>query len=288
MGAYRGTIGPEPSTSRSMRRSGGVPAEACRSANRAGARVHYDLRAQRASEEMGGRALPDPRLRTSKRPLRRAFKGACAMSGVRRSSGQGSVVGGRRAVERLSRGQSHDVLVKLENAGLTKDVAARVINGDERIARSVIAVAAGAHWWYQRVVEWWRLVEVEMRRASPQAKVALDTPPWHHASLGEQVEHMVRGWGAVLRPVGEVRPRVPGAPSSVPPGVRRGQRRYHQPRGHTTQHAGGRCSPELRGSVSRTTELGERARVRLLVLDQDGAPWIWAWRCVLERPALVR
>ncbi|MFH1098697.1 MAG: hypothetical protein V1723_02145 [Candidatus Uhrbacteria bacterium] len=84
-------------------------------------------------------------------------KGACAMGhGGRKSGNRKSGVRGRKDVERLSRGQSHDLLMHLEDVGLDPKLADELVQGPSRHLRAMIAAGAGVDQWSHRVCDWWR------------------------------------------------------------------------------------------------------------------------------------
>jgi hypothetical protein len=94
------------------------------------------------------------------------------MSDVRRT---------KKSVERLSRGQSHDLLTRLENCGLTPYHASMIVECDACYARAMVAVVDTQQDWYIRIRDWFRTNRFDRVKA-----------PMFEVPLGERVERALR------------------------------------------------------------------------------------------------
>ncbi|MBI4434490.1 hypothetical protein HY635_01575 [Candidatus Uhrbacteria bacterium] len=133
---------------------------------------------------------------------------------MRENRSQGSGVGGRRAVERLSRGQSHDVLTRLENCGLTPALANAIVSSGEGIAVArAMALVAGwrytgawpeASWgWPQAVRSWWAETANDLPCADDthlRAHILNHGIPDPQVSVGELVERALQHQALFYRP----------------------------------------------------------------------------------------
>lgn len=87
----------------------------------------------------------------------------------------------KREVERLSRGQSHDLLTRLENVGLTPRIAAAVVTADEGCARAIVEVVRDPQAWVKEIRTWFQAYLFDKVKVPPL-----------NVSLGERVERALR------------------------------------------------------------------------------------------------
>ena len=131
----------------------------------------------------------------------------------------------REGVKRLSRGQSHDVLTRLENVGLSTGIAAEIVDGSPRYARAMLVAVSGSEWWSHRVLDWWQQVGFAIQNARREEWIrehglaalegmtdaqrdvymhdgAFTVPGYgsHRVTTGVLVERMRDGWGLFYMP----------------------------------------------------------------------------------------
>lgn len=131
--------------------------------------------------------------------------------------------GGRekKKVQRLSRGQSHDLLTHLEDVGLDPKMADELVQGPSHHLRAMIAAGAGVDWWSRRVCDWLRDVGLAIRDAQyawwyrkqrdaigtegeqefvPHATIRVPGYGSHGITTGAFVDRVRDGWGLFYMP----------------------------------------------------------------------------------------